>query len=84
MRIAGVRVSPAFVRLPARIVENAGSDDTARKLAEAIRLQVLEPPLTLDDHDAILRALGDDCPTGLAKLRRELLHDQARRRRAGL
>jgi hypothetical protein len=83
MRIAGVRVSPPSVRLLAQILEDAGYGDTARTLMEAIRLQVVEPALTLRDHEAMLDALGDHCPTGLARLRRELLDDDMRRRLAG-
>jgi hypothetical protein len=44
---------------------------------------VLEPALTLDDHQAMLLALGDHCPTSLARLRRELLEDDMQRRLAG-
>jgi hypothetical protein len=83
MRIAGVRVSPPNVRLLAQILEDAGYDDTAQKLADAIRLQALEAPLSVVDHEAILTSLDIYCPTGLARLRRELLEDDMRRRRAG-
>ncbi len=83
MRIAGVRVGPPSVRLLAEMLEDGGYGETATKLTEAIRLQVVEPPLTLADYDAILIALGDNCPTGLAKLRRELLEYDRRRRLAG-
>jgi DNA-binding FadR family transcriptional regulator len=84
VRIAGVRVSPSFVRLLAQLLEDAGFDDTAEKLADAIRMRALEAPLTIDDHDAILTALGSHCPSGLARLRRELLDESAKRRRRGL
>lgn len=69
------------VRLLAQILKDAGYDDTAQK--DAIRLQALEAPLSVVDHEAILTSLGIYCPTGLARLRRELLEDM-RRRRAGL
>ena len=75
MRIAGVRVSPPNVRLLAQILEDAGYDDTAQKLADAIRLQALEAPLSVVDHEAILTSLGIYCPTELARLRRGLLED---------
>jgi hypothetical protein len=81
VRIAGVRISPPNVRLLATILQDAGHDDTARKLADAIELRVFEVPLTLADHEAILTSLGAHCPTGLAKLRRELLEDDRWRRR---
>jgi len=84
MRIAGVRVGPSFVRLLAQMLEDAGYEATATKLTDGIRLQAFEPALTLEDHDAILAALGDSCPTGLARLRRELLDEQLLRRRLGM
>jgi len=84
MRIAGVRVSPPYVRLLAQLLEETGSAATAATLEEAIRVQALEPALTLEDHDAILVALGSNCPSGLARLRRELLDEQLARRRMGL
>jgi len=40
-----------------------------------------EAPLTWADHEAILVALGDNCPTSLSRLRRELLEEQRRMRR---
>lgn len=83
MRIAGVRVSPPSVRVLAQILEDAGYSQTAAVLEDGIRLQVLEPALTLEDHQAMLFALGDHCPTGLTRLRRELLEDDMRRRLAG-
>jgi hypothetical protein len=84
MRIAGVRVRPPYVRLLAQIVEDAGYAHTARTLTDAIELKVMEPALTIDDHEAMLTALGNHCPTGLSRLRHELLEARARRRRAGL
>ncbi len=79
-----MRVDVQFVRLLAQIVQDAGFDDTARALADAIKVHANEVPLTIEDHEAILEALGADCPTGLARLRRELLEEQMRRRRAGM
>jgi hypothetical protein len=72
------------VRLLEEILREKGYVETAAKLADGIRVQALEAPLTLDDHEAILRALGDHCPSGLARLRRELLDDEMQRRLAGL
>ena len=84
MRIGGVRVSAAYVRLLVEIVEDAGFHETAQVLADAIRLQAVEAPLTIGDHEAILTALGGNCPSGRAKLRRALLEaHQARRRLEG-
>ena len=83
MRVAGVRVSPPSVRLLAEILDDAGYPATAATLRQGIELQVLEPALTLEDHQAMLLALGNHCPTSLARLRRELLEDERRRRLAG-
>jgi len=81
MRIAGLRVSAPMARLLQEILEQAGFADTAARIAEAIDLQVAtEAPLTLADHEAILLALGSRCPPELARLRRELLEDERRRR----
>jgi hypothetical protein len=64
------------------ILYDAGFDATGAKIAQAIDLQVAtEAPLTVADHDAILIALGDNCPSTLSRLRRELLEEQRRLRR---
>jgi hypothetical protein len=81
MRIAGVRVSVPAARLLSEIVADAGFPNTSRVLADAIRMQAMEPSLTIEDHEAMLVALGTSCPTGLARLRRELLEQQRLRRR---
>ena len=39
-------------------------------------MKAVEPALTIQDHDAMLAALGEPCPTGLARLRRELLEKE--------
>jgi hypothetical protein len=84
MRIAGLRVSPASVRLLAQMLDDAGYPATAATLRQGIELQAIEPALTLEDYEAMLIALGDNCPTSLARLRRELLEDDRRRRLAGM
>ena len=81
MRIAGVRVGIPAVRLLVQIVDDAGFHGTAQTLADAIELKAVEPALTVEDHDAMLAALGNHCPSGLARLRRELLDQQLMRRR---
>jgi hypothetical protein len=82
MRIAGARIGAPSARLLVEIVEDAGFGSTASKIANAIELRVTtEAPLTAADHEAILLALGSHCPTGLARLRRELLEEQRRLRR---
>ena len=84
MRIAGLRVSPASVRLLAQMLDDAGYPATASTLRQGIELQAIEPALTLEDYEAMLLALGDNCPTSLARLRRELLEDDRRRRLSGM
>lgn len=82
MRIAGLRVAAPAARLLVGILQDAGYRDTAARIDQAIELQVAtEAPLTLEDHEAILVALGESCPTSLARLRRELLEEQRRLRR---
>jgi DNA-binding FadR family transcriptional regulator len=83
MRIAGVRVSVPAARLLSEIVADAGFPGTARTLADAIEMQALEPSLTIEDHEAMLAALAANCPTGLARLRRELLDQQRYRWKLG-
>lgn len=81
MRIAGARVSPEYARLLHELVERAGFEATAARLAQAIEQRVTtEVPLTIEDHDAILAALEPSCPAGLNRLRTELAKDQRRRR----
>ena len=82
MRIVGLRIGAPVARLLVQIVEDAGFDDTAAKIAQAIELNVTtEAPLTTDDHEAILVALGGNCNASLSRLRRELLAEQRRLRR---
>jgi hypothetical protein len=82
MRIVGVRIGAPIARLLVEILDGAGFGSTAGKVAQAIELQVTtEAPLTTTDHEAILVALGSRCPAELARLRRELLEEQRRRRR---
>ena len=81
MRIVGLRLGAPVARLLVDILSDAGFDSTAAKIAQAIELQVAtEAPLTAADHDAILIALGETCPSTLSRLRRELLEEQRRLR----
>ena len=83
MRISGVRIGPEYARVLVQIVEGAGFDGTAARLAQAIEMQVTtEAALTTDDHEAILASLEGQCPAGLYRLRREL--EKERRLRRGL
>ena len=82
MRIAGLRIDARVARLLVGLLGDAGYGDTAARIEQAIELRVAtEAPLTVDDHEAILVALGNDCPVSLSRLRRELLEEQRRRRR---
>jgi hypothetical protein len=82
MRIAGVRLGAPVARLLSEILDRKGYPETAARIADGIDRQLtLEAPLTLGDHEAILEALGDDCPTTLYRLRQELLEEQRRVRR---
>ena len=85
MRIVGLRIGAPVARLLVEIVQEAGFDDTAARIAQAIELHVTtEAPLTAADHEAILVALGSNCPASLSRLRRELLDEQRwLRRRPG-
>ena len=82
MRIVGLRLGAPVARLLVDILYDAGFDSTAAKIAQAIELRLAtEAPLTAADHEAILVALGDNCPTSLSRLRRELLEETRLRRR---
>ena len=82
MRIAGVRLQAPVARVLSEILEGEGYHDTASKISDAIERQATtEAPLTIDDHEAILAALGSECPPTLGRLRRELLEEQRRLRR---
>ena len=81
MRIVGLRIGAPVARLLVDQLEDAGFGSTAGKIAEAIELQVTtEAPLTTADHEAILIALGSNCPASLSRLRRELLEERRRLR----
>ena len=77
MRVAGIRLQPEVARLLAEILEGAGFRATAAKIVQAIELQVtVEAPLTATDYEAILEALGANCPPTLSRVRRQLLADE--------
>jgi len=77
VRIAGLRIAAPAARLLVGILQDAGYQDTAARIEQAIEVQVAtEAPLTMEDHEAILEALGNSCPTSLTRLRRELLEEQ--------
>lgn len=77
VRIAGIRLQPEVARLLAEILEQEGFPETAATIAHAIELEVtVEAPLTAADYEAVLEALGENCPSTLSRLRRRLLADQ--------
>ena len=77
MRLAGIRLQPEVARLLAEILEQSGFPETAARIAKAIELKVtVEAPLTAADYEAILEALGRDCPATLSPLRRQLLENR--------
>jgi hypothetical protein len=81
MRIAGVRLEAPVARLLSEILEREGYPETAGKIADAIKRQTIEAPLTLADYEAISTVLGHNCPATLYGLRTELLEQQRRLRR---
>ena len=77
MRIVGVRLGAPVARLLVEILEREGFPDTATRIAGAIEQQItVEAPLTMADHEAILEALGSNCPPTLLRLRERLLDEQ--------
>jgi hypothetical protein len=81
MRIVGLHIGAPVAHLLVDLLEDAGFGSTAAKIAEAIELRVTtEAPLATADHEAILIALGSNCPASLSRLRRELLEERRRLR----
>lgn len=77
VRIVGIRLQPEVARLLAEILERNGFPETAGRVVQALELQVtVEAPLTAADYEAILEALGANCPPTLSRLRRQLLENQ--------
>ena len=82
MRIVGLRLQPAVARLLVGILEGAGFPETAARIADAIERRITtEAPLTLADHEAIVKALAPACPPTLLRLQQELLEELRRVRR---
>jgi hypothetical protein len=82
VQIVGVHLGAPVARLLCELLDSRGSPETAAKIADAIeRRWTLEAPLTLADHEAIIEALAENCPTTLHRLRTELLEEQRRIRR---
>ena len=83
MMIAGIRVRDEAILGLAWLLHDAGFEDTTETLVAALEEQRNVVALTIDDREAILRAL-DDPPHGLAELRSVLLEEQVWRVREGL
>ena len=81
--LAGVPVRTDLVRILADLVREYGLLDTADVLDGAITQELRIVPLTVDDREAILRALVV-APHGLQELRAVLLQEHESRRREGL
>jgi hypothetical protein len=76
MRIAGVRLGAPVARVLSEILRAEGFPATADKVADGIERGLVEPRLTLADHQAILEALGRTCPSTLRRLRQRLLEEE--------
>ena len=83
MMLAGIPVRDQDVLELARLLRDCGFDDTAEKLEDGYDVETKVLALTIDDREAILRAL-DDPPDGLAELRGVLLRGHEWRVREGL
>jgi hypothetical protein len=83
MYVAGVRVRDEDALALARILYDAGFDDTAEALVVALEDEQGIVGLSIEDREAILRTL-DDPPVGLAHLRGVLLSELEWRVREGL
>jgi len=66
--LAGIPVRDQDVLELARLLRDAGFDETAEKLEEGYDRETKILALTIPEREAILRAL-EDCPDGLAELR---------------
>jgi hypothetical protein len=83
MYVAGVRIRDEDVLDLARLLHDAGFDDTAEALVVALEAEEGIVGLSIEDRQAILPTL-DDPPVGLAKLRGVLLAEQEWRLSEGL
>jgi hypothetical protein len=81
MRIAGVRLEAPVARLLSEMLVREGYPETGRTIADALKRQTIEPPLTLADYEAVSAVLDHNCPATLYGLRTQLLEQQRRLRR---
>jgi hypothetical protein len=83
IRLAGIPVCDEDVLELARLLHEAGFDDTADALTVALEAELPLVALSIADREAILRAL-DDPPIELAELHGVLLREHQWRVRVGL
>ena len=83
MQLAGVPVPDRDVLELARLLREAGFDDTAGRLEDTCDREAKVIALTIPEREQILRAL-DDPPDGLTELRGVLLDKHEGRLRQGL
>ena len=83
VHLAGVPVGDQDVLDLARLLYDAGFDETAETLVVALEAKQVVVALTITDREAILHAL-EDPPAGLAELRGVLLREHEWRVREGL
>ena len=82
MYVAGIRVRDEDVLDLARLLHDAGFNDTAEAIVVALEAEEEIVGLTIDDREAILRTL-DDPPVGLSQLRGVLLTEHVSSCRSG-
>ena len=83
MQLAGIPIGDRDVLELARLLREVRFERVAEKLVKGYVAQTRVLALTIEDREAILRAL-DDPPDGLAELRGVLLREHERRMREGL
>ena len=83
MMLAGIAVADRHVIEVARMLRDAGSDDTAARLESGYEHQARLLALSVEEPDEILGVLVD-CPDGLGELRAVLLQQHEWRRREGI
>lgn len=83
MMLAGIPVRDRDMFILVGLLYDAGFDDTAGALVVALEAEQELVALTIEDREAILRAL-DDSPSALAVLRVVLLQEHEGRVREGL
>lgn len=83
MYLAGISIADEDVSALAGMLRDAGFDDTAERLEDAIECETTLLALSITDRESILRTL-DDPPDGLVELRGVLLRELEWRQREGL